>query len=228
MSRKNRLPPKKDVALALLENSTLFLHLDPRHGEVKVPPWFKRQPQLVLQVGLNMPVPIPDLNVDDDGVSCTLSFNRAPHFCFVPWAAIYALVGEDGRGMVWPDDVPPEVAAQVQPQAAAQPKPRAKLRAVSSEGSPTEPAPPELAAPTKLAEPEAGTDAARAPKKPRKRAQKPRAAATPKREAARPARPVLAPVQEPAPARDAAEPRQEAPDGSKKKRELPPYLRVVK
>ena len=51
MTRKTRLPPKKDVALALLENSTLFLHLDPRQGEVKVPPWFKKQPQLVLQVG---------------------------------------------------------------------------------------------------------------------------------------------------------------------------------
>jgi stringent starvation protein B len=227
MSRKTRLPPKKDVALALLENSTLFLHLDPRHDEVKVPPWFRRQPQLVLQVGLNMPVPIPDLNVDDAGVSCTLSFNRAPHFCFVPWAAIYALVGEDGRGMVWPDDVPPEVAAQVQPQAAAQPKPRAKLHAVSSEGSPTEPAPPELT-PAKVTEPETRLDAARAQKKKRKAA-KPRAAATPKREAARPTRPVLAPVQEPsASTRGKAPPRPEAGDGSKKKRELPPYLRVVK
>src|SRR5262245_5126732 len=113
----NRLPPKKDVALALLENSTVFLHLDPRHEAVKVPPWFKRQAQLVLQVGLNMPVPIPDLSLDETGVSCTLSFNRSPFFCCVPWKAIYALVGEDGRGMVWPEDIPPEVAAQAQARA---------------------------------------------------------------------------------------------------------------
>ena len=220
MSRKTRLPPKKDVALALLESSTLFMHLDPRHDEVKVPPWFKRQPQLVLQVGLNMPVPIPDLNVDDDGVSCTLSFNRTPFFCYVPWAAIYALVGEDHRGMVWPDDVPPEVTAQVQPQAEA--KPRPQLRALSSEAR-TEPAPPEPAE-TKAPQPEARLDAARAQKKqPKKKAAKPRAAAPSKRESPRAARPVLAPVDN---SRNKSEPTPDA--GTKKKRELPPYLRVVK
>src|SRR5580692_1158151 len=110
-------PPKKDVALALLERSSLSVHLDPRPAAVVVPPWFKKQPQLVLQIGLNMPVPIPDLRLDDDGMSCTLSFNRSPFFCAVPWAAVFAMVGEDGRGMVWPDDVPVEVplARQGQP-----------------------------------------------------------------------------------------------------------------
>jgi stringent starvation protein B len=126
---QNRLPPKKDVALALLESSTVFLHLDPRVEEVKVPPWFKRQPQLVLQIGLNMPVPIHDLNLDDAGVSCTLSFNRMPHFCHVPWKAIYALVAEDGRGMLWPEDIPPEVSAQAQVRAQTQ-ETRSRLHAV--------------------------------------------------------------------------------------------------
>lgn len=130
---KSRLPPKKDVALALLESSTVFVHLDPRADGVTVPPWFKKQPQLVLQIGLNMPVPIPDLSLDGDGVSCTLSFNRSPQFCNVPWKAIYALVGEDGRGMVWPDDVPPEVAAQTRVaggDAKAKKKKKPHLRAV--------------------------------------------------------------------------------------------------
>lgn len=135
---KSRLPPKKDVALALLESSSVFVHLDPRADGVTVPPWFKKQPQLVLQIGLNMPVPIPDLSLDGDGVSCTLSFNRSPQFCNVPWKAIYALVGEDGRGMVWPDDVPPEVAAQTRVVAAEGSKPKRKkkahLRAVDDQG----------------------------------------------------------------------------------------------
>jgi stringent starvation protein B len=108
----NPLPPKKEVALALLERGSVHVHLDPRAGGVVVPAWFKRQPQLVLQVGLNMPVPIPDLRVDEDGMSCTLSFNRSPFFCIVPWSSVYAMVGDDGRGMVWPEDVPPEVALQ--------------------------------------------------------------------------------------------------------------------
>ena len=76
---KSRLPPKKDVALALLESSTVFVHLDPRAEGVTVPPWFKKQPQLVLQIGLNMPVPILDLSLDGDGVSC----HRPACFLFI-------------------------------------------------------------------------------------------------------------------------------------------------
>src|SRR5688572_19427366 len=94
------LPPKKDVALALLQGPSVFIHLDPRKPEVVVPLHFKKQAQLVLQVGLNMAVPIPDLHVDDEGVTCTLSFNRSPFWCRLPWTAVYALVGEDKRGMI--------------------------------------------------------------------------------------------------------------------------------
>ena len=121
------LPPKRDVALKLLEESSLFIHLDPRAEGASVPPWFKKQPQLVLQVGLNMAVPIPDLEVTEKGISCTLSFSRQPYWCFMPWGAIFALVGDDGRGMVWPDDVPGEVARQADLRGPA-PKPAAKKR----------------------------------------------------------------------------------------------------
>ncbi|HEV8247613.1 MAG TPA: ClpXP protease specificity-enhancing factor SspB, partial [Polyangiaceae bacterium] len=129
------MPRKKDVALALLEQSSVFVHLDPRDEKVRVPAWFKKQPQLVLQIGLNMAIPITDLKVDEEGLSCTLSFNRSPHFCAVPWAAVYALVGEDGRGMVWPDDVPPEVAAQMQQKAAPKPKLAAVGQAAEAPGA---------------------------------------------------------------------------------------------
>jgi stringent starvation protein B len=122
------LPPKKEVALALLAHSSVFIHLDPRVANVVVPVWFKKQPQLVLQIGLNMPVPIQDLHVDDDGLSCTLSFNRSPFHCMVPWAAVYAMVDDEQRAMVWPDDVPPEVQRQVRERPTlveAAPPPRA-------------------------------------------------------------------------------------------------------
>jgi stringent starvation protein B len=104
-------PPgrKVDVARAILESSSLHIHLDPRRPGVQVPRRFTGQPQLVLQVGYAMAVPIPDLKVDDHGVSGTLSFDRAPFRCLIPWSAIYALVSEQGRGGVWQQDVPPEV-----------------------------------------------------------------------------------------------------------------------
>jgi len=114
MTDTPKLPPKKEVAEALLQGTSMFVHLDPRCDGVVVPKWLKSQAQLVLQIGMNMVVPIPDLTVDDDGISCTLSFNRSPIWCTLPWSAVYALVGEEGRGMIWPDDAPPELAAQPQ------------------------------------------------------------------------------------------------------------------
>lgn len=107
------LPPKKEVALALLERSNVDVYLDPRAKGVVVPPQFRKEPRLILKIGLNMPVPIPDLRLDDDSMSCTLSFNRSPFYCVVPWTGVFAMVGEDGRGMVWPDDVPQELAVKV-------------------------------------------------------------------------------------------------------------------
>ena len=107
------LPPKKDVARALLLRGNVFVHLDPRRPGVTVPQWLQTQPQLVLQVGLDMPIPIPDLRVDDAGVYGTLSFQRAPFTCTVPWSAVFALVGDDNKGVVWPDDLPPEIATEI-------------------------------------------------------------------------------------------------------------------
>lgn len=108
------LPRKKTVALDLLERASVFVHLDPRRPGVMVPQGFLKQHQLVLQIGLNMAISIPDLDVTDEGITCTLSFNKRAHFCSLPWGAIYALIGEQGGGMVWPEDVPPEVVSQQQ------------------------------------------------------------------------------------------------------------------
>lgn len=216
MSPTQPLPPKKEVGLALLERSSVYVHLDPRQDAVVVPAWFKKQPQLVLQVGMNMPVPIPDLRFDDDGMSCTLSFNRAPFFCVVPWASVFAMVGEDGRGMVWPDDVPAEVAKQAQgrgTEAAARkelPKPGMPALREARDGKPetatkgkrTRKRPSLSAVPN-------GDDLAPPPLK---------APPGSGRGSPSPVRPVAAPAPTP----------RALPGPTRKKRELPPYLRVVK
>jgi len=111
------LPYKRDVANMLLRKGSLFIHLDPRVTDVVVPPWLRHQAQLVLQVGYDMPIPIPDLRVDGDGVMGTLSFSRTPFSCVVPWSAVFALVGDEGRGMVWPESMPAEIVAEVEREA---------------------------------------------------------------------------------------------------------------
>jgi len=265
MAPTARLPPKKDVALALLEQASMYIHLDPRADSVKVPPSFKNQPQLVLQVGLNMAVAIPDLHVDEHGLSCTLSFSRTPFFCMIPWPAVFALVGENGQAMVWAEDVPAEVAAQAQAQKAPE-KARSHLRSVG-EGESAQPAakadPPsgekkpaakasktatksgggkalagkslpnaasKAKAATKAGAPKPAKSAGKAPAKVSKSpieptaAKKPATAATPQPSPAA-ARQGLSAKKPAAPKPEAA---RTASEMGKPKRELPPYLRVVK
>jgi stringent starvation protein B len=187
---------------ALLERSSVYIHLDPRKDEVRVPPWFKKQPQLVLQVGLNMAVRIPDLDIGEDAVSCTLSFNRSPFFCWVPWSAVFALVAEDGKGVLWPNDIPQEVAAQ-QAERAQKEQARERMRSVSSE--PQKPAPPPEGQPAATTGKPSGKKRGQpAQLRPEKR---PPSAEKPK--------PPAAPKESPAAPRDGKKP-------------LPSYLRVVK
>jgi stringent starvation protein B len=134
-----RLPPKKDVISALLAESGVYIHLDPRRQGVVVPRWFTKQPELVLQIGLNMAIPIHDLEITDEAVSCTLSFNRSPFWCKLPWSAVYAIVSDkDQRGVVWPDDAPPE--SPLAKGAKTQQK-RPRLKAVGPDDEPSAPPP---------------------------------------------------------------------------------------
>jgi hypothetical protein len=216
----------------------MFIHLDPRRPDVVVPKWFTGQPQLVLQVGLNMAIPIPDLKVDEEGISCTLSFNRSPFWCRIPWSAVYALVGEDGRGGVWADDVPPEVQQQKQAPAKAAPgrKGRAKLAPVGAkeaghDGAAGGPKPARAAA-------RAGHDGTASVPEARAARRGPTAVPSPAPDDgivdSEPAGAVRAPPVEDEPAARPADPdagqaaHPSQPPGKKPKREIPPWLRVIK
>lgn len=225
------LPPKKEVALALLERSNVDIYLDPRSQGVVVPPQFRKEPRLILKIGLNMPVPIPDLRLDDESMSCTLSFNRAKFFCVVPWPSVFAMVGDDGRGMVWPDDVPQELAARVD----THPRPGEAPAPPSSRGGRAKP---------RLAEEPVDSDRGTAKKKPGSKKKKDEAPARPMLHAV-PSPPASSPRLEkvteskpeavPPSVKEPPKPQEEkvapaprpAPTG-RPKRELPPYLRVVK
>ncbi len=106
--QNNKILDKKTALKYLLKHGSPFVHFDGRTEGCKMPPRLIGNPQVVLQFGYNMAVPIPDMKVDNLGVSGTLSFRGVPFFCFVPWNAIFAVVGEDGKGAVF-DNVPQEV-----------------------------------------------------------------------------------------------------------------------
>ena len=104
------MPDKRSVIDKLLEDGAVLLHVDSRRDGVRVPEAHRADPKLVLRVGHRLTPRIPDLVIDGDGVRATLTFRGVPFACVIPWPAVYAIVAEDSRGLIWPEDVPPEVA----------------------------------------------------------------------------------------------------------------------
>ncbi len=115
-------PPKQQAFLALLKEGSTSLHLDARRAGVSVPEAFRGDAHLMLQYGYDLAIPIPDLEVDDYGVRATLSFSRAAHLTVVPWSAVYAITSVDGRGVLYPEDVPSDVSVVAAPESAELPE----------------------------------------------------------------------------------------------------------
>lgn len=110
---------KVDFFFASLD-AGVNVHLNPRLDGVVVPPYLKQKPQIMLQFGYGFPVPIRNLEVDDEGIRATLSFNRTAFDCVIPWESVYAQqCGE--KVVAWPENFPPEMRSQ-ETQGVKQPK----------------------------------------------------------------------------------------------------------
>jgi len=109
------------VVDALLERGVTLVQLDGRAPGVRVPPAHAANPRLILRIGRGLSPPITDLEVGLAALSCTLTFDRLPHHCVVPWAAVYAAASAEGVSVSWtasaPEDLaPPEPEAQPAPE----------------------------------------------------------------------------------------------------------------
>jgi hypothetical protein len=82
---------------------------------VAVPLSVAVRPRVVLQVKRALTIPLPDIEVDDEGVRATLTFGGQPFRCTLPWTAVFSLVADDGEVTVWPLELPAEVAPDRSP-----------------------------------------------------------------------------------------------------------------
>lgn len=72
---------------------------------------------VVLDLGYDMPVPIPDLSLDDEGFRGTLSFSQEAVKVFVPWQAVFAFTDEAANTqVVFRDRVPEEMPSRPPPR----------------------------------------------------------------------------------------------------------------
>ena len=109
--RRNR--EKLDVFKQLVEQGMVMVVMDSRRKGVQVPPRFSEDHQLRLNFSLKFY--IEDFEYDDYGVRASLSFNKVPYFCDIPWDAVYALNSQAvEQGVMWPDDVPTELQNMVE------------------------------------------------------------------------------------------------------------------
>lgn len=119
---QKKLLHKNDALLELLATHySVFVHVDTRKPGVIVPDKLKGQPQVAFQLGLDLkPTPVRHLRVEDEGWSATMTFNRRQFDCFVPWEAVWAIIGEEtGIGAHWPADIPLEVKKKLEEKQAA-------------------------------------------------------------------------------------------------------------
>lgn len=127
----------------------MTIYVDARRPGVSVPAHLQGEARLVLQYGLNMPVPVEDLEVTEGGIKATLSFSRQPHSTLIPWTAVYVIACTDGRGVLYQEDVPAELlttAPDAEPEG-AEADARPALASVAPAAGPpaeddAEPAPP--------------------------------------------------------------------------------------
>ena len=91
---------KRTVCEMILQEGWCQLHL--YANGATLPPHLSGE--IALDIGYGLPVPIPDLVVDEYGVAGTLSFGGHPCWCAVPWTCIYGMMAPDRSGVVWPPD----------------------------------------------------------------------------------------------------------------------------
>jgi len=103
-SEKNK--HKCEVFNLIYAAEDVCIHFDPRREGVIVPAHLRNQSMVSLQFGDCLPIPIRDLNVTDEGITATLSFNRSPFWCSIPWDVIYAITDVPGKGIAWVEDIP--------------------------------------------------------------------------------------------------------------------------
>lgn len=66
-----------------------------RHRDLLVPEFAMPGPAgfSIFEYGLHLHLPIPDLKIDERGVTATLSFARFPYPTHVPWEAVVGIRG---------------------------------------------------------------------------------------------------------------------------------------
>jgi stringent starvation protein B len=131
-----RSQDKRKIFEQLLGQGIATLHLDARRPGVIVPVRHTCDEWLVLNYSYRYG--IADFTFDDVRVFASLSFQGRPVGCSVPWEAVFAITDATRtQGLLWRDDLPPEVQARLDSGAMATGATAKKKRATRPSASET-------------------------------------------------------------------------------------------
>lgn len=106
---------------ALIRNDTVYVHFDPRQADFTKPVNNMYSAHMCIQMGYNMALPMGDYEHSATGFQVTLSFDRKPSTLWVPWGAVFAIVGSNDKGtQQWPESMDPFVRECVRAAPASQ------------------------------------------------------------------------------------------------------------
>ena len=99
----------------LAANRSVFVYINRNVPGIKLPSHIPDGESIALQFGYDLPIPIPDLQFDDDTVQASLSFGGQRFYVVVPWASVFAITNEDGIGTMFRSLKPNSVTIEEAP-----------------------------------------------------------------------------------------------------------------
>lgn len=88
----------------------ILLHIDSRKAGVAVPENLVNNPALTLKLSCNFQ---GATNFDASGITSYLRFAGNYFECILPWDAIWGMTSAKSEQQLWPEDIPPELVAEL-------------------------------------------------------------------------------------------------------------------
>jgi stringent starvation protein B len=104
----DRTPEKKQHLLSALDRGMVMVHLDARRPGVLVPPEFRTESHLRLNLSYRFEP--SDLSVGEWGLRSTLRFSGNRFTVAIPWCAVFGITSHASHEFwMFPEDMPPEL-----------------------------------------------------------------------------------------------------------------------
>ena len=104
MSKKeDETKEKFDVINRFLDDEYLVVHLDPSVEGVILPDYLLKNENITLKLSRLFR---GGIEVNDEQIEATLSFNKVPFPCTLPLKAIWGVTNINNENIMWPDSMP--------------------------------------------------------------------------------------------------------------------------